>query len=292
MENRFENLAFRGAGVCGAAYAGVCLSLERNGILPGIKSIAGTSAGSIVAMLLCLKYPSKEIFDVTTQTNFKSFEDGSILDETKVFNLYGLHPGDNFLEWAKEKVKRKGLSETATFADFKNAGFLDLHVFAADVTAQKLQRFCFETTPDVPVVYAVRASMGIPLFFHAFRFPNNVPNNHIFVDGGCLYNYPLTAFDGDEENIKTLGFFIGDLDGESEILTGFGQFGKFIKSLFNTILSAQDINVKLDKEDVKRTVFISNCGISATNFGLTMQNEMDLFMAGANATESYFKLIQ
>ena len=53
---KIENLVFKGGGVLGIAYAGAIHALEDKGLLDNINSVAGTSAGSMVAIILCLRY--------------------------------------------------------------------------------------------------------------------------------------------------------------------------------------------------------------------------------------------
>lgn len=284
-----KNLSIEGAGVCGIAYSGVILELDKRGIMKGIEKVAGVSAGAIVAGLVSLRYNSKEIFDIMVATDFKTFEDGNIFDKSKVFKKYGLHPGDTFLDWIKEKIKRKGLPENATFADFKKHGCLDLHVFATDLNEQNLRQFSVLQTPNVSVAEAIRASMSIPLLFDAFQFTNGIPNNHIYVDGGCVFNYPLSAFDTEIENTETLGLFIGDIYGTTKASNlNYGQFPRYMRALIETILNSQTINIAKDKEDLARTVVIGNCGISATNFDLSVNDKMKLFEAGRDAVIKYF----
>ena len=51
----YENLVFEGGGVKGVAYSKVAYALEEYGVLKGIKKVAGSSAGSIMALLVALK---------------------------------------------------------------------------------------------------------------------------------------------------------------------------------------------------------------------------------------------
>jgi NTE family protein len=286
----YKNLALKGAGVCGEAYTGAYLELEKLGITKGIERVAGTSAGAIVACLIALKYTSKEIFDISSSTDFSSFQDGNILDKINVYKNYGIHPGKTFLDWIKDKISKKGLPPNATFLDFKRAGCLDLNVFATDLNTKSLKQFCYSLTPNVIVAEAVRASMSIPLFFEAFQFTKNNPDNHIYIDGGCVFNYPLSTFDTFSSNDETLGLFIGDLSGHelNDNLSKY-EFIKYIKILVETILNSQSINLIKEPEDLKRTIIIDNCGISATNFDLSTKDKEDLFESGRRAVIDYFK---
>lgn len=279
-----KNLVFKGGGVLGQAYTGAILELEKKGIIKDINRVAGTSAGSIAAFFLALGFTAKEIFDISSETNFKKFEDGKFFHKIGVVNNYGLHPGNTFLKWIQENMRKKGLNPNATFSDFKKAGFLDLHVFATNLNTQSLERFSWDSTPSVKVAYAVRASMSIPIFFDAVKI-----GKYMYVDGGCLYNYPITCFDVDCENLETLGLFIGDLLPEADNGLDYGSFPKYTKILFETILNAQNVNLNLDKEDVSRTIFIDNCGISPTNFSLTTEDKIKLFEAGRIGAQKFFE---
>lgn len=283
-----KNLSIEGAGVCGIAYSGVILELDKRGIMKGLEKVAGVSAGAIVAGLISLKYNSREIYDIMVATDFKTFEDGRFLDKINVAEKYGVNPGNTFVEWMKEKITRKGLPGNATFLDFADSGMLDINVFATDLNMGDLKHFCVGKTPNVPVVYAIRASMSIPLFFQAFKFPDNNPDDHIYVDGGTVFNYPLACFDNGFENKETLGLMITDGKSKNNGLD-FGHFIKYAKALGSTVLKAQNINVEFDAEDLSRTIVVNSCDVSATNFSLTTADKMKLFESGRAAVIDYFE---
>lgn len=285
-----KNLVFKGGGVLGIAYAGAIEVLEQHNILQGVLRVAGTSAGAITATLVSLNYSSAQIKDIVNQTNFKSFEDGEIvIDALHVMGKYGLYKGDVFLSWMKGLIAKAGLNENATFNDFKNKGCKELHVFASDLNTQRLREFSAETTPNVIVAEAVRASMSIPLFFEAWEFPNNNPDNHVYVDGGMIYNYPLTIFDtNDIQNQNTLGLFLSNLSGvQSANDLSTGHFVKYIRSLVQTMLEAQVINFQHDPDEEKRSVIIDNLGISPTDFDLTDDQKQALFNSGKTYTQKF-----
>lgn len=284
-----KNLVIKGGGVLGMAYTGALLELEKRCELKHLERIAGTSAGAIVGTLLALKYTSKEIFDISSETDFRSFEDGRLLDKMNVADRYGINPGDAFLEWITEKITRKGFKVKATFADLHKGDMLDLNVFATDLNSQCLTQFSYEKTPNVCVSEAVRASMSIPLFFDAFQFSNGIPDNHIYVDGGVVFNYPISCFDNGYENHETLGLFVGDLsDNITNNRLEYGHFIQYMKALVQSLLNAQNINIAKDKEDLDRTIIIDSCGISATNFSLTVKDKMNLFESGRKGVIDYY----
>jgi NTE family protein len=287
MAANFTNLVFKGGGVLGIAYAGAIQVLESQNILQQIKRVAGTSAGAITSALVALRYNATDIHNIVNATNFKSFEDHC--DPLRVATKYGLYEGDAFLQWMQLQITNKGLAATATFADFQTAGMLDLHVFSSDLNAQAVKEFSFATSPNVPVAEAVRASMSIPLFFKAWQFSNNNPDNHLYVDGGMVYNYPIDTFDtGGIANPQTLGLFLTNLGSPPPASNlGYNHLVQYVSATFDLIMDAQNINILRDPEDEKRTINIDNLGISATNFGLTPQQETDLFNSGVKYTTAF-----
>lgn len=74
FENPPENLTFKGGGPKAIAYAGALLELEKLGWLTNVRRVAGTSAGSIAALLFALGYTPTQIYDFLSKDElFKSF---------------------------------------------------------------------------------------------------------------------------------------------------------------------------------------------------------------------------
>jgi len=280
-----KNLVFKGGGVLGIAYAGALHELEANGTMASVERVAGTSAGAIAACLIALRYNAADVADIVGKTDFKAFEDGE--NPFRLLTKYGLYDGQVFLDWIREKITAKVSKQDATFSDLNRAGCLDLHVFATDLNTQSLKRFSFAETPDTIVAEAIRASMSIPLFFHAWQFSNSIPDNHIYIDGGAVYNYPLTAFDEDGDNLETIGFFLNSKPSFCDF--GFDSPVKYIVQLAETALNSQNINLETDKEEQSRTIMIDSMGISSTDFGLDVLQKAALFEAGREAIVNHFK---
>lgn len=282
-----KNLVFKGGGVLGIAYAGAITVLEKNGILQQIERVAGTSAGAITAALVSLKYSAAEIKQVINSTDFKSFEDG--WDPLRIPTKYGLYRGDAFLKWMHANIAAKGLNANATFLDFKNAGCLDLRVFATDLNTQNVKMFSVENTPHVVVAEAVRASMSIPMFFQAWQFTNNNPDDHIYVDGGTVYNFPITTFDSEDvNNSNTLGLFLENLSGAPVVNhLKYDHLVDYVRILFETVLNAQVVDFDNDPFQESRTIRVDSLGMSAINFNLTNDQKNMLYNSGVECATKF-----
>jgi NTE family protein len=289
MSYNFTNLVFEGGGVKGIAYAGALQVLTDCGIMPQVKQVAGTSAGAITAALIALGYTAPEIKSVIMSMDFKQFEDS--WDPLRLPTEYGLYKGNTFLAWLQKMIVNKKYDANITFADlYKQNGGLGLFVFATDLNIYDIKQFSHLDTPGVIVAEAVRASMSIPLFFKAWKFSNNEPDNHIYVDGGVVLNYPLTVFDTplQPDNPQTLGFYLYDRNGNKKPNTlGYDQPIAYCKALFETLTDSQDIDFENNESMEKRTVKIDDFGIAATDFEITQQQKDQLYKSGLAYTEAY-----
>ncbi|MCB9345541.1 MAG: patatin-like phospholipase family protein [Lewinellaceae bacterium] len=285
-----KNLVFQGGGVKGLAYVGALQELDKQGIYAQVEGVAGTSAGSIVSALVSLRYSVGEINTIMQGTNMASFMDRENL--LKKLKYFGLHPGDAFLNWIKKQIRQSPLkvADTVTFQQLKDKGARDLHVYATDLFTRNICHFSAETTPNAIVAEAVRASMSIPVFFNAWKFSNNIPTDHIYVDGGVLLNFPLFTFDDMGMPPKsTLGFELANLTGK-QVLHSFKywHWGEFVKNTFETLLMAQVVDLSSDEKELNRVIRINDLGISATDFDLTDEQKQELVQSGWDATKKHF----
>ncbi len=133
----------------------------------------------------------------------------------KVISLlqYGVACSDAPLrEWLEKKVltnKELGLTPTMTLKKFHDEISLkksqQLSIVATNTSDQELLVLNHLTAPDLPLIEAVRMSIGIPFLWREVswkeawgnygRRPNDVPKTgKLIVDGGVLSNFPLRFF--------------------------------------------------------------------------------------------------
>ena len=278
-----ENLVFKGGGVLGVAYAGAIEALDEYKLVDNIHGVAGTSSGSITAALLSLRYPPKEIKEIAHSIRFKEF--GDRWNPFRIATKYGLYKGDRFLIWMRKIIKDQTGNENITFSELIKKGYRDLKVFATDLNTASVKEFSNDSTPTVIVAEGLRASMSLPLFFSAWKFPDNNPDNHIYVDGGSVYNYPITAF-GDLS--RTLGFFLYNDKAVVENL-GYDELFKYTKALYRAMTNAQDIDFGKNKSEEEVTVKIDDFGIPSTELNLSEEQKARLFNSGKKSTLYYLE---
>jgi NTE family protein len=314
MSYNFRNLVFEGGGVKGIAYGGALEVLNTMNILPGIKRVAGTSAGAINAALLALNYTSQEVSAIIAQTNFKDFEDGNLISELLgLTRKYGWFKGDKFKSWIERYIKDKTGNGNFTFRELAEQaqakGYKHLYIVSSNLTLQSALVFSHETTPDMPIKEAVRMSMSIPLYFQSV-----LKDGHIWVDGGVSWNYPVNLFDhirytsnpqnaeevdynkddGYVFNYETLGFRLDSTkvieynrNGWASEPMPVNNVKDYALALINFMMEMAN-KKHLHQNDWNRTVFIDTLDVKTTDFKLSPVKINDLIISGRTGVTNYF----
>lgn len=181
-------LALSGGGMRGIAHAGVLKALEENNIKVDV--IAGTSSGSLIAVLIAIGCTSTEILEL-----FKKYAYSLVGDNSEIIML------DSFL--FNKKIKFDGLRSGKPIEDLYNKicsekGYtymrdlkMPIAVVSTDVTSEKECIFSSiipERTnyiDSIEIGKAVRASSSFSVVFDPCIY-----NEKILLDGGILNNVP------------------------------------------------------------------------------------------------------
>jgi len=214
---KVNTLVFEGGSVKGLAYVGALEALHQqtnvNGtsLLNQIEHVSGTSAGSIVALLVALGLNLNQIKYVMDTTNFSRFEDvssfyayGRLGKGAAIYRNGYLCEGQAFMGWVRALIKQYTGSEETTFAQLREMHRKDLHVYAVRINDSQVITFNADKTPEMSVALAVRMSMSIPIFFKPVRVHEEINSDGevtnvrldekqgttYYVDGGVKANYP------------------------------------------------------------------------------------------------------
>jgi NTE family protein len=288
-----KNLALKGGGVKGVAYVGAIKELDKANLYNTIERVSGTSAGALMAGMICAGYSVAAIEELMVSIIFNKFKKG--WNPFRILTHFGLYTGDYIINFVEDFLKHspKNLTAEATFMDMKNAGCKDLYVFACNTGMHTIHEFSADRTPDCKVAEAVRASMSIPFFFKGWTFKNDTAvRKHIYIDGGVVYNYPLSFFDDDrftpvDVNPESIGLYLYSTQKPKDIAFRFGRPLFFSRHLFESILDAQDYLVFRDREQMDRSIMIDDLGLAATDFNITTDQKNALIASGSNAARAF-----
>lgn len=288
---QYTNLVFEGGGVLGAAFAKIPMALKEFELLDKVEKVAGSSAGSIAATLIALKYSAEDIEKLVSELNFSRFS-GDWMDVLYCFTFKaGFNSGYYFLQWIKDRIMLKVGNPLITFEELYERTKIELVITGTNLTDKTTEYFSHKTTPKMCVCDAVRISTSIPFYFcpvfHKGKY---------YIDGGVLNNYPISVFDcadsyeggdGAPKNPRTLGFVFDKkakvCEQDAKPLSIIGMFYSVIDLLLYYIY-----NSEVDRT-TGRTVYINVYDISSMNFGITKEQVTMLEKSGYESTCYYLR---
>ena len=202
----WENLSFEGGGAKGYAYVGAIQCLEQHQIYPQqIKRVAGTSIGSLFAVLVSIGCSSEymvSIFPKDFQVLAKDGSGGRIRSFARAAKARGMHPGHRLYEFLGDVLQEQTGNRDITFAQILEKYNRELCIPITNVT-RMMTEYCHpKTTPNMSVRLAARTSMSLPVLLepvsiHQQRAISAIDvQDDIYVDGGLLCNNPTHVFDG------------------------------------------------------------------------------------------------
>tara|TARA_B110000211_G_scaffold29105_1_gene29484 strand:- start:1407 stop:2309 length:903 start_codon:yes stop_codon:yes gene_type:complete len=226
-----RNLLLPGAGLRGVSYTGAVKALYELDIIDYIENICGVSAGSIVALLLCLELTYKELYALTMKVcsieHLRTFDNEDIF---KVYERYGVESGANIEKIIElilySKTGRKACTFKLLHTAFPNKTLI---IAGTNVSTNSTEYFNYTNTPDMEITTAIRISLSVPLIFTKVEYKNN-----IYTDGGVSCNIPIEYFTEDID--RTLVILLSDIPDYSEI----DHFEKYLWRVFNLLISQGD----------------------------------------------------
>ena len=300
----FRNLVFQGGGVKAYVYHGALRVLDECAILPQIERVAGTSAGALQAAMLCFRLSVEDTIELYKTVDYAKIRSlnpseesdqrrsrlldaqlermrGNLDAANRFIRKFGLYSNDYIKDWLHTTIAAHcDGNGQATFADFRSRGFRDLYTTAVNITHHRAEIFSADTTPDVAVADAVLMSTAIPFFFEAVQFDGkSLGQGDYYIDGGALSNYPLTIFDdikfkkGNRHftygvNWETLGCQLFTPVDCSHNQTEITNILNYAENVIETMGDVQNVAVDLRTVDRWRSIRISNCCVSTTDFDI------------------------
>ena len=315
-EEKRVDLVFEGGGVKGLGLVGALSVLEERGYEP--QSVAGSSAGALLAALLGAGYTAAELREIFLNFDFTRVQDTSWEDRIPLIGTplsllkdQGIYEGKALLMYVRSLLADRRVSNFGDLVNHANAEEerhrYKAQVIASDITGRRLlvlprdaHRLGVREPDDFEVALAVRMSTSIPFYFEPVEFRNPVTGRkHLIVDGGVLSNFPVWLFDSPEEpRWPTFGLRLVEPEPEMPLdhrmepatypLGGIGTTIDYVKSLIHTMLEAHD-RLYIEMADFARTICIPTLGVRTTDFDLPKERRLELYEAGRATAEQFLE---
>ena len=272
----YDSLFVGSGGTKGYALLGAlsCLRLD-------FKNLIGVSVGSIILFLLSIGYNINDISKVlikskfTESTYFKNAKEDNLL--LNFINYKGFNNANDIMDIVKLFLKEKNLKEYITFDELYKYNNYHYIVIASNINKNRLEYFSYKETPNISVLFAIRASISIPILFSPIKYKNDY-----LVDGAFFNFIPIKYITN-----KTI---LINLDGDSNIIksniTKEDNLKNYILLLFNGLI--QYCWIKNNK-DIQHNIVNIEVNTTSINFELNKENKLIMFNEGLIRCRRFIK---
>jgi hypothetical protein len=184
-----KHIVIGGGGTTGFMSLGALKCMEENDFwkIENIKSIYGTSIGSVIAVAIALKYDWCTLLNYYIRRPWNKLYAHNKSDI--VMNLYnqkGIFASKIFEETLRPLIEGKGLKNDITMKEFYGFSGVDLHFFSLELNTMTKIDISHTTHPDLKVTEAAYMSSACPILFVP-----HIVDKCCYVDGGLMCNYPV-----------------------------------------------------------------------------------------------------
>lgn len=154
--------------------------------IDNIENIYGSSVGSIIGVLLCLKLDWNDIVEYTINRPWEkniNFSTQMLLD---TFINKGYFNRDFFSNIFSGLLHNAKLPKTLTFKELYEYSKINLNIYTVNISDYKLEVLNHNTTPELEIIQALHMSCAIPFIFQPVFY-----NNKIYGDGGLINPFPI-----------------------------------------------------------------------------------------------------
>ena len=184
-----KHVVIGGGGTTGFMSLGAlkCLEESKFWSIADIKSIYGTSIGSLLAVSLALKYDWLTITDYYIRRPWNKLYAYKRRDiVVNLYNQNGIFTMKITEETLRPLLEGKDLAIDITMRELFEYSNIELHFFSLDLNSMAKIDISHKTHPDLRVVEAVYMSSACPILFVP-----HIVGKCCYVDGGLICNYAV-----------------------------------------------------------------------------------------------------
>lgn len=305
MEEKYTSLVFEGGGVKGFAYIGSILALEKKIDFKKLDKFAGSSVGSLFAVLLSIGFTGEEILklktlDFSMETNYWCTTFYNLLKKRGIYSL------KKFEKLFRGIIKTK-VDPDITLGDLYKKTKKDLVIVTTNLNTRRAIYLHHAKYPNVKLIDSLLCSICVPGIFQP-RKMNITGTEDYYIDGGVAENYPIWVFNDLEKLSKgeidfirkeseipstTLGLKLLGYDEDNDMRVFNGRtdilnLRTYIIEIINTLILQIEIS-DITPSYIKQTIPIKVSNISFIDFELSDKEINELIENGKKYVDMYFK---
>jgi predicted acylesterase/phospholipase RssA len=273
-------ISLSGGGIKGFAHVGALEVLAERGHLHAVKEYIGISAGALCALGLCIGCSLSELRMVISMLDWSLIRD---IDPDTMFNFqetFGVDTGVNLRRLLAAILNAKHLDPHITFKQLHDQRRgPTLRVIATNVNRCRAEEFNYRATPDVEVLFAIQASMTVPVYFTPVK---HAVTGALYVDGGLGCPSPFKYLSDNEKGSTLSIVFESSLkkDGQAKI-----SFQEYLQRIYYSTFRQEQAHLS---EKWRASTIRIDCGkISAINFEADQVIRHSIMQAGRRGAEDF-----
>lgn len=183
-----KHIVITGGGHIGLSSLGILTETNRTKIwnFKNIETIWGTSSGSMIAVMLCLKMDFETINKYTLERpwNFLSITTEKIINLISEKGIFGI---DEYNDFYRPLFLSCDLNLNTTMKELYEYSNIELNMITTELDEFKTVVINYKTFPDLKVIEGIIMSSSIPLLIKPLKY-----NDKYYFDGGLFVNFPIT----------------------------------------------------------------------------------------------------
>lgn len=288
------NLSHYSAVCTNRKYTGICIgaggakaALELGAInefwsrnqLQNLYYYSGSSAGSMLALLMAVGYTPAEILAKLCSPDFARHF--NTINFMNIPSIYGLYPNSILRNKIEEMVMVK-LGYCPTFAQLRDriGKYIIVPVYCLSETDESKRKiYCSpQNTPNMHVITAVVLSCTMPIMFQKATYDGNV-----YLDGAYVSSFPIKELQKvSPVNTPILGILLDNRNSaDMNTFTGYSM-----EILLIAVKDQDNLSSVTDYTDVFEITTPPN--LQSHNFNITTKDKMRLFSIGTNQIKKLF----
>lgn len=275
-EPKYRNLVISGGSVKGISHIGAVKHLIDEKLLDfsKLKSVAGTSAGSLFGLLIVLGFEIEEIWNFIYCLDMKKIVKP---DFFMFLNKCGVESGQTIHNLFEEILTKKTGIKHINFRQLFELTKIHFIVVGSCLTTKEVIYYDHINTPTFKVSMAIRISISMPGFF----VPVTIDDKK-YIDGGILNNYPMNLF---EDRIdETIGILICN-----EYSTNYNYPEEYFMAVMNLFM--HNYYQKTFEQYKENTIYVKESpeNVNAFNFNVDSKTKLNLYNNGIASAEEFVK---
>jgi len=290
-----KHLIISGGGPIGFRYLGALQHLEQQGVwkLEDIQSIYATSIGTILAIMICLKFDWTTLNEYLVERPWNDAFKVSIRQIWSAYTYKGLFDKTLCEIVFKPLFNAKDIKLDITLKEFYELTNIDIHFFAFDINKFETYEMNYKTHPDLLLVKAATISSSLPGLFVP-----TIMDGKCLIDGGVKCNYPIDYCIRDNNlEEEMLGIKLEYEEGTNNYTEINSEFTLLEYTITLTTNAAQHILDITESKTIKNTIkcILSKSPISLDFIKKTMNEKefrKELIQQGIEDAKKYLESLE